>query len=72
MWRNQEEKCLTVSALGAVDRHAGYLRSFAAEFREKTQPIRTRSGPDHPNAGAHPPDTTAHLCRRVRSTACCG
>lgn len=37
MWRKQEENCLTVSALGAVDRHAGDLRSFAAKVRERTQ-----------------------------------
>lgn len=51
MWRNREENCLTLSALGAVDRHAGYLRSLAAKSKQRTRSSRTRSH-GCPNAGA--------------------
>lgn len=41
MWGSQEENRLTVSALGAVDRHAGYLRPFAGGERRRSEPERS-------------------------------
>lgn len=40
--QEEEEECLTLSALGAVDHHAGDVGPLEAKFRETTQEIRTR------------------------------